>query len=212
MAGNRDVNFHRLGSRERLAAPHRATGRARADPTTGREKGALKRCRWQRVRSPRGQLTLAPADGVPRPSHWRATEQEARPALSHPSQPPCAGGLRRRTRPHGVALRLRRCCGAGAPAPALASPAVPTRFLPARHATLPLPAALLLAPAVAVAVAVAVAEERSPLGSPLPWLMAGNRRQRRRSGDLKPCPRCAAGRLDPASRAGSRSAPDFRAA
>jgi hypothetical protein len=41
MAGNRVVNFHRPKSEERLAGPHRATGRASVVPTTGREKGAL---------------------------------------------------------------------------------------------------------------------------------------------------------------------------
>jgi hypothetical protein len=41
MAGNRDVNFHRPRSEERLAGPHRVAGWTGADPTTGREKGAL---------------------------------------------------------------------------------------------------------------------------------------------------------------------------
>ncbi len=41
MAGNRVVNFHRPRSEERLAGPHRVAGRRSADPTTGREKGAL---------------------------------------------------------------------------------------------------------------------------------------------------------------------------
>jgi hypothetical protein len=132
------------------------------------------------VRPPGGSAPRPPAGGVPHPSSLRPMEQEGRPALPHPPQPPCAGGSRaqpgprwagqprarhpprRRPRPLHPLLGLRAHPhqelrgGAGAlvsPAP----PGLPCARRP-RPAALPLPT---------------VAEGRSPLGSPLPWSMAG---------------------------------------
>jgi hypothetical protein len=77
-------------------------------PPNGSEKGAPKRCRWQRVRSPGGWLAPTPADDIPRPSRWRTPEQEGRPALLHPPRPPCAGGSRAQPGPRWAGLRLAR--------------------------------------------------------------------------------------------------------
>ncbi len=85
MAGNRVVNFHRPRSEERLAGPHRATGWTGADPTTGREKGALMQTLRVCVRLPRGSAPPSPAGGVP--VRRVAPDREGRPALPNPPRP-----------------------------------------------------------------------------------------------------------------------------
>ena len=80
------LTLHRLSLGERSAGPHRATGQARADPTTGREKGAPLQTLRVCVRPPRGSTALAPAGGVP--VRRRAPDREGRPALPNPPWPP----------------------------------------------------------------------------------------------------------------------------
>jgi len=49
---------------------------------------------WLRQHHAVSSWVAPPADGVPRPPCSCTVEQEGRPALPHPLQPPCAGGSR----------------------------------------------------------------------------------------------------------------------
>ena len=163
-------------------------------PPNGCEKGALSQTPWvcravSPGRCPRRRRPLV---------RRCAPDREALPALPNPPRPPCAGGSRPSAPGpvHVAPLALSTCPDLRPPmgAPVLAShsarrgdPATLARAAgPCRCAAVaPVGSVLRLAPSLSRAatrepglaggcLAATGREERSPLGSPLPWRMAGD--------------------------------------
>lgn len=214
MAGNRVVNFHRPRSEEHLAGPHRAAGRTSASPTTGREKGAPLQTRWVCRATSWGRRSAGPRRQRPLPAHGTGARRASHPP--EPSLATLAGGSRggaARARPGGRRTWLGREGRALAP---WQSPAMGHGSEAQTHAICVASGNARYSAACGRLVGRSAAERRANRSLcegetdarrwavPCHGAWQGTPRSVWRSGGLKPCPRCAAGRLDPASAPGGR--------
>ena len=102
-------SFHRLGFEAYLSGPHRAAGRAGANPTTGSEKGALSQTLRVCRATSWGRRFAGPCRQRPRPAHGTGARRASHPP--EPSLATLAGGScggAARARPGGRSTWLGR--------------------------------------------------------------------------------------------------------